>query len=100
MITLRGDTPASSVTISIPPSWGITARNAQAKMSTRLARRLGAILYLPPISLAMGQVTMMPMVLFTIAAESRPDIRPMPYSACLRFLIRAVIAPTSHSAPP
>ena len=98
--TLSGDTSASAVIISIPPSSGISAINAQAKISTRLASLFGAIFYFPPISFAIGQVTMIAIVLFTIAAERIPDISPIPYSAPRLLLILLLIAPTSHSTPP
>ena len=54
----------------------------QAKISTRLARRFGAILYLLPISFAIGQVTMIAIVLLTIAPDKIPERIPIPYSAC------------------
>ena len=88
------------MTISIPPSWGMTARNAQAKISIRLARRLGAMQYFAPISFAMGHVTMMARVLLIIAAERKPDNRPMPYSAPRRLLIFFEMESTIHSTPP
>ena len=46
---------------------------------------------------AIGQVTIIAIVLFTIAAERIPDISPIPYSAPRLFLILPLIAPTSHS---
>lgn len=79
---------------------GINEINAQAKISTRLASLFGAILYFSPISFAIGQVTIIAIVLFTIAAERIPDISPIPYSAPRLFLILPLIAPTSHSTPP
>ena len=91
---------ASAVIISIPPSCGINEINAQAKISTRLASLFGAILYFAPISFAIGHVTIMAIVLLTIAAERIQDIRPIPYSAPRLLLILSLIASTSHSTPP
>ena len=72
----------------------------QAPMSSRLARRLGAMLNFSPMIFAMGARIMMAMVLLTMVPDRITEIAPMTYSQLLRPRMRWVALSTIHSIPP